>query len=208
MGRTKERQRDPVTLPVQLEPADAISALRPALLRFARFQLRDDAAAEDAVQDALASALGGRDKFRNDAELKTWVFAILKHQIIDEFRKRARQPTTAAPTGEDERSIDELFDADGAWRADMRPADWGNPEAAWSKQEFWAVFELCIHRLTENVARVFLMREVLGLTTEEICKELGIQSSNCWVILHRARMGLRLCLQERWFGDEGVKHAL
>ncbi|HEX6004795.1 MAG TPA: sigma factor-like helix-turn-helix DNA-binding protein, partial [Burkholderiales bacterium] len=48
--------------------------------------------------------------------------------------------------------------------------------------------------------RVFAMREVLELTTEEICKALEITPTNCWVLLHRARLSLRNCLELKWFG--------
>lgn len=83
-----------------------------------------------------------------------------------------------------------------------RPPRWGDPEQTFSDKQFWKVFELCMSRMPENTARVFFMRELLGLEVDDICKELSITTSNCWVILHRARMSLRLCLQQRWFERE------
>lgn len=171
------------------------------MLKFARLQLR--AAAEDAVQEALAAALTNQKSYGNRAQLKTWVFGILKNKIIDIIRERARSPVTASAVDEiPEDAYDDLFKEDGFWQEDTKPSSWGNPESSFSRQQFWQVFEICLTRLPENTARVFMMREMLGLETDEICKELAISPTNCWVVLHRARMGLRLCLDERWFNAE------
>lgn len=183
--------------------ADELAPLRRDMFKFARLQLRDDAAAEDAVQEAFAAALSGQKSFGNRAQLKTWVFAILKNKIVDIIRERARSPAAAMLVDEiPEDAYDDLFDEKGFWQEDARPAGWGNPESSFSSQQFWQIFEICLARLPENTARVFMMREMLGFDTEEICKELAISTTNCWVVLHRARMGLRLCLDERWFNAE------
>jgi len=184
-------------------PDDDLVALRRDMLKFARLQLRDEAAAEDAVQEAMTAAFSGKAQFDKRSKLKTWVFAILKNKIVDIIREHARMPTAvAAPDEIPEDAYDELFNERGFWQHDARPAGWGNPEGSFSNQQFWQIFELCLTRLPENTARIFMMREMLGLETEEICKELAISQTNCWVILHRARMGLRLCLDERWFNAE------
>ena len=182
---------------------DELVSLRRDMLKFARLQLRDDASAEDAVQDALAAALSGQKQFNSRAQLKTWVFAILKNKIIDIIRERVRSPGTAMAVDEiPEDAYDDLFNEKSYWQEDTRPSSWGDPESSFSSQQFWQVFEICLTRLPENTARVFMMREMLGFETEEICKELAISPTNCWVVLHRARMGLRLCLDERWFNLE------
>lgn len=182
---------------------DELPLLRRDMLKFAWMQLRDDATAEDAVQEALTAALSGQKQFNNRAQLKTWVFAILKNKIIDIIRERARLPSTSHPVEEIlENAYDDLFNENGFWQEDTRPSSWGNPESSFSSQQFWQIFEICLTRLPENTARVFMMREMLGFETEEICKELAISPTNCWVALHRARMGLRLCLDERWFNME------
>ena len=182
---------------------DELASLRRDMLNFARIQLRDNASAEDAVQEALAAALAGRKQFDNRARLKTWVFAILKNKIIDIIRERTRTPGTAMAVDEiPEDAYDDLFNKKGFWQEDARPSSWGDPESSFSSRQFWQIFEICLTRLPENTARVFVMREMLGFETEEICKELAISPTNCWVVLHRARMGLRLCLDERWFNSE------
>lgn len=178
----------------------ALAALRPRLLRFARLQLRDEAAAEDAVQEALLAATTHSGRFEGAAAASTWAFAILKNKITDEFRRRSRQPV-ADQELEDalEEQLEGQFDHRGHW-AEPPPA-WSDPEASLEQKRFWEVFEACIAGLPQRPARIFGMRELLGMETDEICKELGISSSNCWVLLHRARLGLRDCLSRRWFGE-------
>lgn len=177
-----------------------LAALRPQLLRFARLQLRSDAQAEDAVQEALLAAHAGAGGFSGASAVRTWVFAILKNKIIDALRQRAREGVVVTAMPEDEDAFDALFDRRDHWVEP--PAAWSDPAAALENSQFWAVFEACLDGVPVKPGRVFMMREILGLETEEICKELGITSSNCWVLLHRARLGLRECLSRRWFGEE------
>jgi RNA polymerase sigma-70 factor (ECF subfamily) len=178
---------------------------RPQLVKFAMLQLRNATAAEDVVQDTLLAALQSGSSFAGQSSVKTWLVGILKHKIIDLIRKRSReQPLESA---DDETDIEDLQDAvyrqDGHFREN--PADWGNPEAALDQRRFFEVLERCMEGLPKKTARAFLMREVMGLETDEICKELAITTSNCWVLLYRARMALRECLEGRWFAAGGAK---
>jgi RNA polymerase sigma-70 factor (ECF subfamily) len=183
-----------------------LTRLRRDLLRFARLQLRDDASAEDAVQDAMLSAINKMAEFRGQAQLSTWVFAILKNKIIDVLRSRSRfQPVETEVDELPADCFDALFDARDRWQPDERPALWGDPEATLAQQQFWTVFQACLDRLPSSTARVFMMREFLELAPEEVCTELKISKSNCGVILHRARMTLRVCLQTRWFDERGSR---
>jgi RNA polymerase sigma-70 factor (ECF subfamily) len=176
-----------------------IEALRPYLMRYASLQLRDAAAAEDAVQEALLAALAGEAGFAGRANLRTWLTGILKHKIVDAIRRQARErPASDMGAEEDENEFDGLFDRRGHWQ-DM-PDAWEQPEQALNQRQFLAALEACLRALPERTARVFMMREHLGLETSEICKELGITATHCWVMLHRARMALRLCLETNWFG--------
>jgi RNA polymerase sigma-70 factor (ECF subfamily) len=157
--------------------------------------------AEDAVQETLVAALASREGFSSRSSVKTWLTGILKHKIVDAIRQRQRQPVILA-TFEEEIDLDEfdpMFKDNGAWEAP--PADWGDPENALSRQEFMQVVELCLEKLPPNTARVFMMREVMELETDEICKELTITANNLWVILYRARMALRHCLEQNWFSS-------
>jgi RNA polymerase sigma-70 factor (ECF subfamily) len=177
------------------------------LLRVARLQLRDADLAEDIVQETMVAALGARDGFSGRSSLRTWLTGILKHKVVDAIRHRQRQPLTAAGF-EEETDLDEfdpLFKDNGAWEA--APAAWGDPEDALSRREFMDVMEACLERLPPNTARVFVMREVMELETAEICKELAITANNLWVILYRARMALRECLEQNWFMDPSRRPA-
>lgn len=184
--------------------ADFLLAVRQDMLRFARLQLRDDAQAEDAVQEAIAAALDGERSFAGRAALKTWVFAILRNKIVDAIRERSRSVNVSSLSVEEEEmdaTFDRLFKPGAHWKADSRPTVWGDPEAALGQEQFWAVFEACLEHLPANTARVFMMREFLEFDTDEVCAELSISTSNCHVILHRARNGLRRCLETTWFGN-------
>jgi RNA polymerase sigma-70 factor (ECF subfamily) len=191
----------PVSSPLAIAPdfRRQIEDLRPYLLRFASLQLRDAAAAEDAVQETLLAALAGEAAFAGRANLRTWLTGILKHKIVDAIRRQSREtPLPGALPGEgDENDLEALFDARGHWQE--APAAWEQPEQALTQRQFLAALEECLRRLPERTARVFMMREHLGLETSEICKELEISATHCWVMLHRARMALRQCLATNWF---------
>ena len=189
-------------MPPMNEFAQAVQALRPQLMRFANAQLRNVAWAEDAVSDTLLAALAKPQAFGGQSQLKTWLVGILKHKLIDQIRRHSRE--VSATTSEDNEDIDGLlFNADGGWRE--APAEWGDPEAACGQREFFEVLEVCVEVLPGVQGRVFMMREWLGLDTAEICNELGITATNLWVLLHRARLRLQVCLQERWFGKAAAK---
>lgn len=178
-----------------------LEALRAQMVRFATLQLNDRDLAEDAVQDALVSALRNAGSFAGRAALKTWVFAILKNRIIDVVRQRSRIVYTGSLVREDEDgdALPDLFDRRGHWKPDERPADWGVPDLALQDDHFWRVFEACLDGLPARQGRVFMMREFVGLEAGEICAEAGISTSNLHVLLHRARLRLRECLENKWF---------
>ncbi len=182
--------------------AQAVQTLRPQLLRFAHAQLRNEAWAEDAVSDTVLAALAKPQAFAGQSQLKTWLVGILKHKLIDQIRRHSRE--VSATTADDDEDIDELlFDETGHWRRE--PAEWGDPEAACGRREFFEVLEVCVEKLPGVQGRVFMMREWLELDAAQICKELGITTTNLWVLLHRARLRLQACLQEHWFGRDPSK---
>lgn len=176
--------------------AEQISDLRSDMLRFAVLQLRDAHLAEDIVHEAIAAALKS-NSFEGRAGLKTWVFSILRNKIVDVIRERSRHPQQSL-IDEDGGELDDQFDAHDHWRKDRQPTDWLQPEQMLENEQFWVVFEACLNHLPENTARIFMMREHLGLEVSEICTELSISESNCWVVMHRARMRLRSCLENNF----------
>jgi RNA polymerase sigma-70 factor (ECF subfamily) len=172
---------------------------QPYLLRFARLQLRNDAWAEDAVSETLLAALSRPQSFDNRSQLKTWLVGILKHKVVDILRQRQREVSLEAHEGDGSEELDALmFKADGHFAA--QPADWGDPEQELNSRQFFAVLEACAEKLPPAMARVFLMREWLELSSEDICKELQLTPTNLYVQLHRARLRLRACLELNWFG--------
>jgi RNA polymerase sigma-70 factor (TIGR02943 family) len=176
-----------------------VAALRPYLLKFARLQLRNEAWAEDAVSETLLAALTKPQAFEQRAQLKTWMVGILKHKIIDALRHHSRE--VCSSTGSDDDAADPLddmaFKADGHYAE--KPADWGNPEQDLNSRQFFAVLEACTDKLPAVQGRLFLMREWLELSSEDICKELSLTPTNLYVQLHRARLRLRECLELNWF---------
>jgi RNA polymerase sigma-70 factor (ECF subfamily) len=174
-------------------------ALRAALMRFARRALRNAADAEDVVQETLAAVIASPDAFGGRSSRMTWLVSILKHKIVDVYRRQAREtPLDEALDCDGLDDGDALFTTAGHWRES--PAIWGSPEAALAQRDFLQVLEGCIACLPERWARAFTMREVLELDVSEICAALDITPNHCFVMLHRARMQLRLLLEERWFG--------
>jgi RNA polymerase sigma-70 factor (TIGR02943 family) len=179
--------------------ARQVEELRPHLMRFARAQLRNDAWAEDAVSDTVLAALEKPQSFSGNSQLKTWLVGILKHKLIDQLRRHTRE--VASSPDEDSDLEDLMFAPDGHFRD--RDVIWGNPEACLGERQFFVVLQACVENLPPSQARVFMMREWLELEAEEICKELSVSSTNLWVLLHRARLRLRECLQAKWFATRG-----
>ena len=192
------------TTPLRDSRAAEVETHRPYLVRYALAQLRESEAAEEVVQEALLAALEGLSSFQGQSTLRTWLTSILRFKIADYQRRvvqeRARFDDSAAV--DDEAWLDELFDETGHWRDP--PQAWANPEAAFEQRRFWEVFEQCLGRVPGAGGRVFFRREVMGEATEEICRVERITANNCWVMLHRARISLRACLELHWFGDEAA----
>ena len=186
--------------------AEALIALRSNMLRFAQLQLRNSETAEDMVQDAIEAALRHSSSFAGQSTLKTWVFAILRNRIIDHLRQAARSVPMSSlvdDTDDWQERLETLFNERGGWREGTRPVAWPNPEESMQTKQFWVVFEACLDHLPANTGRVFMMREFLGFESDEICKQLAISTSNCHVILHRARLKLRGCMESGW-GRKGA----
>jgi RNA polymerase sigma-70 factor (ECF subfamily) len=178
-----------------------LEGLRPTLLRIARLQLRNEAWAEDAVSEALLAALEGAAGYGGQSQVKTWVVGILKHKIIDQFRRNGREVSVEAQLeAAGVESLDELYQPSG--HRVSPPLDWGDPEATLSRAQFFDVLQACVDHLPANMGRIFMMREWLEYETDQICKELDITATNCFVMLHRARMRLRECLDINWFATE------
>ncbi|MEO8429652.1 MAG: sigma-70 family RNA polymerase sigma factor [Verrucomicrobiota bacterium] len=180
------------------------------LFKFALVRLRDPAKAEDMVQETFLAGLKGGDKFAGRSAEKSWLVGILKNKICDHFRKASRETSfTDLEFHSDEES--DRFISDGLFKGgwihesgrDLGPLEWSSdPGASLDRQAFWQIFHECSSKLPKNIAAVFTLREVDGVESEEICNLLNISESNLWVMLHRARMALRRCLETNWFGKK------
>lgn len=181
--------------------ATDLPGFRSALLRYAMLQVRQAAIAEDLVQNTLVAALQSLDSYRGEASPTTWLIGILKRQIIDHYRRMTREaPLPVSDAGDDPDGdtdlLDRLFASDGHWATP--PAVWSDPEGSLQQEDFLTVFEACLKGLAGQSGRVFALREIMELEPEEICKDLGLTQSNYWVLMHRARLRLRQCVERGW----------
>ena len=172
------------------------------LYRFALSRVGDDTAAEELVQETFLSALDGLATFRAEASERTWLFVILRRKIIDHYRRQARAPRV---------DLDELGDGgpteadfflaeNGHWTSQQAPASWRTADAALEQQELHDALQRCQQRLSPQHGAVFALRFVEELSAEEICRELGLTPTNYWVIVHRAKLQLRKCLEKQGLG--------
>ncbi len=176
------------------------------LFCYALSRLRDPVRAEDAVQETFLAALKGGKSFAGRSAEKSWLTGILKNKIFDHYRKTSRETSfTDLDFYADEES--DRFVArgvgEGGWIHKLGPLEWSaDPGDSLDKEQFWKTFRDCSNKLPKNVAAVFTLREVDGVDSREICATLNISESNLWVMLHRARMALRRCLETNWFGKQ------
>lgn len=174
-----------------------LASLRAPLLRFAQMQLRSPAMAEDVVSETLLAILEKPQAFAGNSSLRTYATGILKHKIIDLLRRKGRElPIEPLDEQSYDEAIDALFVEDGHWR--QNPSEWPTPESELDQRQFMAALAACVEKLPTKLARVFLMRETMERETAQICQDLGITANHCGVLLYRARMQLRECLEQRW----------
>ncbi len=167
------------------------------LFRFAILRVRKRELAEDLVQDTLLDGVRSLAKFSGKSSERSWLVGILKHKIADHFRKSGRESSfTDMEFLKDEMS--HKFE-DGFWNHDLGPKDWQESEEVKYRDEFWMTMRMCLEKLPPRVAQVFMMREMDGAKTTDMCEDFNISQSNLWVMLHRARMALRECLEINWF---------
>jgi RNA polymerase sigma-70 factor, ECF subfamily len=165
------------------------------LYRFALARLRDPHQAEDVVQETLMAAIKSPD-FAGQSSPRTWLTGILKHKIIDAMRKSVREVAATNLMSDEDANMDEFFDETGHW--EDKPMAWDMPQEALEQKQFLTVLQHCMDKLPAKLATLFMMRDVHETDNEEICKELNITSTNAWVMLYRARMGMRKCLEINW----------
>ena len=169
------------------------------LYRYALVRVRKPDVAEDLVQETFLAAVRGYDKFGGRSSERSWLVGILKNKIVDRFRKLGRE-TSFMDMEFLSDELSEKFVSVGFWNHDLGPHEWKpEPDAVMHRAEFWQVMGDCLSKLPEKIRAVFTMREMDGVPSKEICAVLSMTDSNLWVMLHRARMALRECLEMNWF---------
>ncbi|MDE2141374.1 MAG: sigma-70 family RNA polymerase sigma factor [Elusimicrobia bacterium] len=186
------------------DPSTWVDAHGDRLFRYALSRLRDERAAEDLIQDTFLAAFKAREKFRGDSSELTWMTGILRNKIFELLRKQAKEVPLTGPDEDCDRE-EALFDG-RHWRADAAPRDWGNdPHRKAETAEFSAALRSCLDALTPGVARAFVLREMEGMGHQESAEALGVPPGRLAVLLYRARMRLRRCLERGYFAPEAAR---
>lgn len=190
-----------MTQQINASPDNWLHEYGDILYRYALVRVRSEPTAEDLVQETLLSGLQAFKNFSGKSTVRTWLIGILKHKIIDHYRKNRREITRL---NDDETAEDVLayqFDSQGSWQINL--VDWATPDQNMHNEQFWEVFNHCISRLPKRMADLLFLRTVDGHSTEECCDLLGFTSANqLWVSLSRTRVKLRQCLDTHWFNIE------
>jgi len=180
-----------------LEPQLWVKNYSDSLLRFAFLRTNNNEHAKDLVQETFFAGLRNVETYKGDISEKNWLFFILKNKIIDHYRKKASSLITEIDSLM-ERSAD-YFDDAGHWKESAYPKEWGRSYSdPVEKEEFYDILNKCTQKLSELIRIVFVMKYLDEKESEEICKELQITSSNYWVIIHRAKLQIRKCLEKNW----------
>jgi len=158
--------------------------------------------AQNLVQETFLAALQNRAGFKGNSSEKTWLIGILKNKITDHLRLKYRE-TPASQLVEENMHVEDFFDNADFGHLKKKPRNWEfNPSALVENKEFWSSYNNCLEKLPEKTAQAFSLREIDALDSKEVCKVLGITSTNLWVLLHRARLQLRTCLEINWFEND------
>lgn len=183
-------------MPHPLSPSTWVSNYADALYAYAKPRVSDTQLAEDLVQETFLSAWKAKDGFKGEATEKSWLFTILKNKIIDHYRKKSKD---IVQTGTETDATDRFFDNVDHWTQPDKPLNWGiDASEKIDQQEFYKILEACKKKLQQLQQSVFVMKYMEDMDAEEICKALGITPSNYWVLIHRAKLGLRACLEKNW----------
>lgn len=189
--------------PANHDPSEWVDRYGDYLFRYAMLRLRDRSAAEDLVQETFLAGIKNRGSFSGNSSESTWLVGILKHKIADHFRRQALEAPLVDSDLRDQPDFSS-FDGSGHWASG--PTEWGgNPADLYREKKFLDQLKKCLSGLSPNHANAFTLREIEGTDTEEICKVLNVTETNLWVILHRARMQLRRCLESTWFERSAKK---
>ena len=188
-----------------IDPENWVEQYGDDLLGFAAARVRDRATAQDMVQETFLAGIKSAAGFAGRSSERAWLFGILRNKLADYYRLQNREEaiTDTEFSFPEERGA---FATGGlgkdGWVMKLAPKAWETPDGTLISKEFQGVLKSCLSRLPDKIAQVFRLREIDDVSSEEICKDLGVSPNNLWVMLHRARMGLRRCLEVHWFGNK------
>ena len=191
--------------PPKLDPERWVEQYGDVLLGFAAARVRDRAIAQDLVQETFLAAIKAREGFAGRSTERSWLFGILRNKLTDYYRLQSREVAVAdfeSPLPEEQGAFGRRGLGKDGWVMKLAPKAWETPEGTLVSKEFQEVFKGCLSGLPDKIARAYLMREIDGVSSVEICKDLNVSPNNLWVMLHRARMGLRRCLEVHWFENK------
>lgn len=179
----------------ELHPETWIDQYSDLLFNYASQRIRDRDRARDLVQETFFVALRSKADFRGEISEKNWLFLILKSRLLDHYKKKREVLET--DLADMFQKDDPYFDESGHWSKEEGPQSW-SPDRMVESNEFMAVLKKCKEKLNEIQDTVFTMKYLDDLDAETICKELKLSSSNYWVLVHRAKLQLRKCLDKNW----------
>jgi RNA polymerase sigma-70 factor (ECF subfamily) len=180
---------------VKLIPEKWVDRYGDYLFNFTISRVNDPIIAQDLVSETFLAGLKSAHRFKGNSTERTWLISILKRKIIDYYRKINSNKGKA----EVRMSYLSNSDQEGDWMEEQA-ADLRNPnvEDMIEQRELGDALEECIACLPERYATIFVQKTIDNLETETICKEHNITASNLWVIIHRARVQLMECLNNKW----------
>lgn len=184
-----------------LRPGAWVKTYADYLYSLALIKVNNKETAEDLVQETFLSAFKAKDSFKQDSSEKTWLTAILRNKIIDHYRKKDVLKEVAGYISATEKGFDEHFfnETDGHWIMEAAPLAWNElADAKVNRHEFNKIIQYCIQKMPAKLVPVFVAKFLEEAEAEIICKEFNITSSNYWVILHRAKVLIRSCLEKNW----------
>lgn len=180
-----------------LDPSTWIDRYSDELYKFTCLRINNADDAKDLLQETFLAALRNIDSYRGDISEKNWLYLILKNKIIDFYRKKAKSLQAEIPAMI-EKEYDEYFDDAGHWKKEAYPQEFSVSFQSSDEIELRNLIEKCMQKLNELQRMIFTLKYIDERDSGEICKELEITSSNYWVIVHRAKLNLRQCLEKKW----------
>jgi len=204
-ANTRPNGHYPADKTIGIDPERWVRDHGDGLFGFAALRVRDRSVAQDLVQETFLAAIKAKENFAGRSNERAWLFGILRNKLADFYRFQGRELPAADLEGalpEEKNAFWPTGVGRDGWVKGLAPKAWETPEEILVTKEFQEVLRACLSRLPLKIAQAFVMREIDDVSSKEICKALDVSPNNVWVMLHRARMALRRCLEVHWFGNK------